>query len=964
MAAAYDPRAVESAWGSWWENKKYFHADAAKAKDAPADRKFVMVIPPPNVTGSLHLGHTLTCAVEDCLTRWHRMKGDATCWLPGVDHAGIATQSVVERKLYKEQNITRHQLGREAFLDQVWKWKNEYGNRITGQLRRIGASVDWDREAFTMDPKLSHAVNEAFVRMYEQGLIYRDTRLVNWCCQLKTCLSDLEVDYEDLPKATMLRVKSHDNKEYEFGVLIKFAYKVEHSDEEIVVATTRIETMLGDTAVAVHPSDERYKHLHGKFLTHPFLDRKIPIVCDDVLVDPTFGTGAVKVTPAHDHNDFACGRRHKLPEITIFDDDGLMNEQCGQFKGMRRFDCRIEIQKALEEKGLLRGKEDNVMRLGVCSRSGDIIEPMLKPQWWVKCGDMAAAAVKAVRNKELQIIPDFHEGTWYHWLENIKDWCISRQLWWGHRIPAYEVSINGQPAPADPWIVGRTKEDALKQAAAKYNVPESSISLTQDEDVLDTWFSSGLFPFSTFGWPNEQSDDFQAFYPGTLLETGHDILFFWVARMVMMGLTLTGKLPFTKIYLHAMVRDAHGRKMSKSLGNVIDPLEVVEGISLEALQEKLKHGNLDPREVVKAMEGQKKDFPEGIPECGADALRFGLLAYTIQGRNVNLDIQRIVGYRQFCNKLWNATRFALSHMGDSFKPDSTISGVLSIADMWILSRLNHTIKEVTRAFEQYVFGEATQALYSFWLYDLCDVYLELVKPTMGGDQTIPARAAAKRTAQNVLYTCLDRGLRLLHPMMPFLTEELYQRLPNNGNRFESICVAYFPVPVPLWSRPDIEERMKDVQEVIHHLRSLITKSNLPSNSKPKTYVRCRTTTLKDSMTAQLQDIATLAKASEVTIQLFSDPAPEGCSVDIVSDNLEVHLDIKGMVDIGAETAKLNKKKGEVQKLLDSYKKQMSIPNYETKVPANVRENNQKKWDERAKELEAIDNAIANLQKMK
>jgi valyl-tRNA synthetase len=711
MDSAYHPQAVEAAWDSWWTAQGFCTADPAVAAAAGEVGRFVMVIPPPNVTGSLHLGHALTSSIEDCLARWHRMCGKPVVWLPGTDHAGIATQTVVEKRLKKERGLSRHDLGREAFMAEVWKWKEQYGSRITQQLRNMGVSTDWSRERFTMDAGLSASVKEAFVRLHENGLVYRENRLVNWCCTLRSAISDIEVDYLELEKRTRLAVPGHDPaKRYEFGCITSFAYRLAEGQEgvgegsgtpaEIVVATTRPETMLGDTAVAVHPEDPRYKALHGKLLVHPFDGRRIPIICDAELVDMNFGTGAVKITPAHDPNDFACGRRHGLDFLTVFSEEGAVSAP-GEFSGLMRFDAREAVTKALEAKGLLRGKEDNKMRLGLCSRTGDVIEPLIKPQWYVKCDTMAARAVEAVRGGALRIEPKEHEKTWFHWMEGIKDWCVSRQLWWGHRIPAFKVSLVGQaplPDVSRSWVVARSEEEARAQAAARFGCPPGDISLKQDEDVLDTWFSSGLFPFSTFGWPNTEHPDFKAFYPNTILETGWDILFFWVARMVMLGQELTGQLPFRTVYLHAMVRDKYGKKMSKSSGNVVDPLEVIHGCSLEALHQKVHEGNLPPKEVEGAIKAQKADFPDGIPECGADALRFGLLAYTVQGRDVNLDINRVVGYRQFCNKLWNATRFAMAHLTkDKYSPkpmEDTLEELISspslaLRDRWILSRLNH-----------------------------------------------------------------------------------------------------------------------------------------------------------------------------------------------------------------------------------------------------------------------------------
>jgi valyl-tRNA synthetase len=665
MPDAYSPAYVEAAWYDWWDKQGFFKPEyQQKQLNGQPNPKgnFVMVIPPPNVTGSLHLGHALTNAIEDAITRWHRMKGRTTLWVPGCDHAGIATQVVVEKKLWKEQQKTRHDLGREQFIEKIWQWRNEKGGRIYHQLKRLGSSLDWERACFTMDPMLCKAVTEAFVQLNDRGLIYRSSRLVNWSCSLRSAISDIEVDKTEIAGRTFLSIPGYADK-VEFGVLVSFAYRVEGGGEELVVATTRIETMLGDTAVAVHPADERYKHLHGKFVEHPFCKRRIPIVCDD-FVDVAFGTGAVKITPAHDPNDYEVGKRHNLPFINIFNDDGyIVGEEYGEFAGLKRFDCRKLILQRLKELNLYKDTVNNPMVVPICSRSKDVVEPLIKPQWYVKCDDMAASATEAVRSGELKIVPEVHTKTWYHWMDGIRDWCISRQLWWGHRIPAYRVvfkTAHPKSTGEDVWIVARSVEEALKKATDQLGVTAADIALEQDEDVLDTWFSSGLFPFSVFGWP-DATTDVANFYPTTLLETGHDILFFWVARMVFFGQTLLGKLPFREVFLHPMVRDAHGRKMSKSLGNVIDPMDVICGITLEGLHAQLYDSNLDPREIEKAKQGQKQDFPNGIPECGTDAMRFALCVYMTQARDINLDILRVQGYRFFCNKLWNATKFALMY---------------------------------------------------------------------------------------------------------------------------------------------------------------------------------------------------------------------------------------------------------------------------------------------------------------
>uniref|UniRef100_A0A8C6HAC6 valine--tRNA ligase n=1 Tax=Mus spicilegus TaxID=10103 RepID=A0A8C6HAC6_MUSSI len=799
MPDSYSPQYVEAAWYPWWEQQGFFKPEYGRPSvSAPNPRGvFMMCIPPPNVTGSLHLGHALTNAIQDSLTRWHRMRGETTLWNPGCDHAGIATQVVVEKKLWKERGLNRHQLGREAFLEEVWKWKAEKGDRIYHQLKKLGSSLDWDRACFTMDPKLSATVTEAFVRLHEEGVIYRSTRLVNWSCTLNSAISDIEVDKKELTGRTLLPVPGYKEK-VEFGVLVSFAYKVQgsDSDEEVVVATTRIETMLGDVAVAVHPKDPRYQHLKGKCVVHPFLSRSLPIVFDD-FVDMEFGTGAVKITPAHDQNDYEVGQRHRLEAISIMDSKGALVNVPPPFLGLPRFEARKAVLAALKERGLFRGVKDNPMVVPLCNRSKDVVEPLLRPQWYVRCGEMAQAASAAVTRGDLRILPEAHQRTWHSWMDNIRDWCISRQLWWGHRIPAYFITVHDPAVPPgeDPdgryWVSGRTEAEAREKAAREFGVSPDKISLQQDEDVLDTWFSSGLFPFSIFGWPN-QSEDLSVFYPGTLLETGHDILFFWVARMVMLGLKLTGKLPFREVYLHAIVRDAHGRKMSKSLGNVIDPLDVIHGVSLQGLHDQLLNSNLDPSEVEKAKEGQKADFPAGIPECGTDALRFGLCAYTSQGRDINLDVNRILGYRHFCNKLWNATKFALRGLGKGFVPSATPKpeGHESLVDRWIRSRLTEAVRLSNEGFQAYDFPAITTAQYSFWLYELCDVYLECLKPVLNGVDQVAAECA-----RQTLYTCLDVGLRLLSPFMPFVTEELFQRLPRRTPKAPaSLCVTPYPEP--------------------------------------------------------------------------------------------------------------------------------------------------------------------------
>ncbi|KAG8190395.1 hypothetical protein JTE90_022038 [Oedothorax gibbosus] len=966
MPDAYSPKYVEAAWYAWWEKSGFFKPEYGRdtIENVKEEDKFVIVIPPPNVTGSLHVGHALTSAIEDSITRWNRMKGKMTLWNPGCDHAGIATQVVVEKKIWKEQQKRRYDLGREAFIEEVWKWKNQKGDRIYEQLRLLGCSVDWERATFTMDPKMCVAVTEAFVRLHEDGLIYRANRLVNWSCTLKSAISDIEVDKLELTGRTLLSVPGHKDKA-EFGVLVSFAYPVEDSAEEIIVATTRIETMLGDSAVAVHPKDSRYQHLHGKYVLHPFCNRRMPIVCDE-FVEMDFGTGAVKITPAHDPNDYEVGMRHKLPFINILNDDGTLNDVCAQFSGMKRFEARSKVLAALKENNLYRDTKDNPMVVPICSRSKDIVEPMLKVQWYVKCEAMAQKAVEAVKNGDLKILPELHIKTWNHWLENIRDWCVSRQLWWGHRIPAYYVTIKDRKEAGDQdsenerWISGRTEAEAREKAAKKFGVPLEDVSLKQDEDVLDTWFSSGLFPFSIFGWPN-QTADLKAFYPGFLLETGHDILFFWVARMVMLGQQLMGKLPFKEVFLHSIVRDAHGRKMSKSLGNVIDPIDMINGISLEALNATLLESNLDPKEIEKAKQGQKADFPSGIPECGTDALRFALCAFTAQGRDINLDINRVEGYRNFCNKLWNATKFALMQLGNDFTPQQEfkLNDHESKMDLWILSRLSNAIEACNTGFETYDFPAATTACYAFWLYDLCDVYLESLKPCFQSGNQISIE-----TSKEMLYTCLETGLRLLSPFMPFVTEELYQRLPRRkSDTAASITVAQYPLPDKYsWKNPDIEKAVSFAMNIIHKVRSLRSDYNLPKNEKLELFVKCDDADTKTSLSGLEETITFLTSSASMKI-VDSETIPPGCAITTISENCEAHLLLKGHIDISKEISRLEQKQEKLCSQISKLKEATEVPDYETKVPMSVRELHSEKITLTEGELSKVVQVIQTLKIM-
>lgn len=627
---AYDPKVIEGGRLDWWEERDLFKPEWGPDGKVKPEGSFVIPIPPPNVTGSLHMGHALTNALQDTMIRWQRMKGKTTLWLPGMDHAGISTQSVVEKTLWKKEKKTRHDIGRDAMMKLIWDWKDEYHDNIKNALRRVGGSFDWSREAFTMDPNLSAAVTETFVRLHEEGIIYRANRLVNWCVALNTSLSNLEVENKEIEGRTLLDVPGYERK-VEFGVLTHFCYEIDGTKERIEIATTRPETMIGDSGIAVHPTDKRYQHLIGKHARHPFIDRLLPVVADED-VDPEFGTGAVKITPAHDFNDFNRGKAHNLEFISVLNDDGTFNKHGGPFAGMKRFDARYAVIEALKEKGLYVKWENNPMKVPRCAKSNDVIEPILKPQWWMKMETLAEPAIKAVENGDIVIRPESAEKSYFRWMHNINDWCLSRQLWWGHQAPAYFVRIEGEEhdeSDGEYWVTGRTEDDARKKAEAKF--PGKKFSLERDPDVLDTWFSSGLWPFSTLGWP-KKTHDFENLYPTSVLETGWDILFFWVARMIMLGIKMTGQIPFREVYCHSLIRDSEGRKMSKSLGNVIDPLDVMEGIQLQALHDKLLLGNLADKEVATATKYQKKAFPKGIPECGADALRFALVSYTTGGK--------------------------------------------------------------------------------------------------------------------------------------------------------------------------------------------------------------------------------------------------------------------------------------------------------------------------------------------
>ncbi|MFU8805746.1 MAG: valine--tRNA ligase, partial [Bradymonadaceae bacterium] len=750
----YDPTEVESGWYEFWTEKGYFHADETSEKEP-----YTIVIPPPNVTGSLHMGHALFVTLQDLLIRWKRMEGYEALWLPGTDHAGIATQVMVERQLAAEGS-SRHELGREKFLERVWEWKEKYGGRIIDQLKHMGASCDWERERFTLDEGLSVAVREAFVRLYDDGLIYRAERMVDWDPVGQTVLSDLEVDREE-----------------ENGKFWYLRYPLADGSGHIVVGTTRPETMLGDTAVAVHPDDERYQDMIGKMIKLPIVGTEIPVIADEILPDPEKGTGAVKVTPAHDPNDFECGKRHGLELIQVIGFDAHMNDNAPEeFRGLDRYEARKLVIKRFDEAGLLEKIEDRPFAPGRSSRTGVIVEPLPMLQWFVKGEPLAKPAIEAVETGKTEIIPPVWKKTYDHFMYNIRDWCISRQLWWGHQIPAWYCDECGE------ITVARVDPDACPSCG--------SSEIRQDEDVLDTWFSSALWPFSTLGWP-EQTPSLDKFYPTQVMETGFDILFFWVARMMMMGTYFMDDVPFEKVFLHAMVRDAAGRKMSKTYGNVIDPLHLIYGAKPE---------ELDPEMHAELL----RQYPDGVDAQGADALRFTLAIYAAQGRDIKLDIKRIEGYRAFLNKLWNAARFTLMNLEEFEVPayntytDDWAEGGdrpfdfehLSVADRWILSRLDEAVVEVKTALDEFRFNDAAQTLYHFVWHGFCDWYIELIKPMLYDDSE--ENAPKRRAAQGTLHFVLETALRLLHPIAPYITEDIWTSLPRGEGVPESIMIAPWP----------------------------------------------------------------------------------------------------------------------------------------------------------------------------
>jgi valyl-tRNA synthetase len=896
MPKAYEPADVESRWYAFWMERGVFRASSDASDKRPV---YVIPMPPPNVTGALHMGHALTAALEDVLTRWHRMRGFNTLWLPGIDHAGISTQVVVERQLRRE-GVSRHELGREKFIERVWQWKAESGGRIALQQRELGASPDWERSKYTMDPDMVRAVLEAFVRLYEDGLIYRATRLINWCVSCRTVLSDLEVESEENVN----------------GELFEFAYPVEGTQEEIVVATTRPETMLGDTAVAVHPDDPRYRHLHGKMLLHPFVDRRIPIVTDAILVDPKFGTGAVKVTPAHDWNDFATGKRHGLAEVTIFAQDGTLNENAGSFRGLDRKEARKQVKRALEQKGLARGTKAHLLTLPKCQRCGTVVEPMISTQWFVKMKPLADPALAAVAEGRTRIIPEEWAKTYNHFLENIEDWCISRQLWWGHQIPAwYCKDGHVTVARETPVACGECQKTEL----------------TQDSDVLDTWFSSGLWPFATQGWP-DKTPALAKFYPATDLETGYDIIFFWVARMMMMGLYFMKEVPFRRVLLHGMVVDENGDKMSKTRGNGLDPLDLIHGATFDQIVDKAMPGAPHDEALAKF----KKSYPSaaqmgaGFPAFGADALRFTFTSYSPQAKRILLAPKRIEGYRHFCNKIWNAVRFALPYLETHASAVGTVPKPTWRANRWILSRLASAIAEVDAGLEAFRLDEASAALYRFFWDEFCSWYLEIIKPVFLEDKS-PIAGEVAATLAHVLET----SMRALHPFMPFITEELWQRLPRPASRPASIALAPFPSAAD--GRPDVEadREMAVLTSAISAARTIRSEHEVHPGAQVPLALRGHDPKLLDLFRSEHVTIRTLVKTEgDPVVETSGGGRPRGSVMSVVGD-VEILVGLRGLVDAAKEADRVEREIRRADKDLGMLERKLGSPAFVERAKPEV-----------------------------
>ena len=914
MEKTYNPQSIEERWYSTWEENGYF---APQGDGKP----YCIMIPPPNVTGTLHMGHAFQDTIMDALIRYHRMLGDKTLWQPGCDHAGIATQMLVERKLNKE-GITRHDLGREAFLDKVWEWKEESGGTITRQLRRLGASPDWSRERFTMDEGMSKAVTEVFVKLHADGLIYRGKRLVNWDPVLHTALSDIEVLSEE-----------------ENGHLWHFSYPLTDGSGSLTVATTRPETMLGDTAVAVHPDDERFTDIVGKSITLPLVGREIPIVADDY-VDPEFGSGCVKITPAHDFNDYALGQRHDLPVINVLTDNAALNDTVPEpYRGLDRYEARKRIVADMDAAGLLVEVKDHKLMVPRGDRSGAVVEPYMTNQWYVdltrKVQDdgrpgghtaITQPSLDAVSSGRINFVPGNWSRTYNQWLENIQDWCISRQIWWGHRIPAWYDDAGN--------IYVANDEASVR---AQHGLADDVV-LRQDEDVLDTWFSSALWPFSTLGWP-EKTDSLNTFYPGSVLVTGFDIIFFWVARMVMFGTRfMDGEVPFKDVYMHGLVRDASGQKMSKSKGNVLDPLDIIDGIDLESLVTKRTSNLMQDHKAAEIEKQTRKEFSEGIPGFGTDALRFTFASLASNGRDIRFDLKRVEGYRNFCNKLFNATRYVL--MNTEGLDPTNVPEQRNHIDRWIISRLQHTEAAVAEHINEYRFDLAATALYEFIWNEYCDWYLEMAKPILTGE----ASETEKQATRITLVRVLEATLRLAHPFMPFITEELWQQVaPLAGKSGPTISLQPYPLSDAEKIDPHALAEIEWVKQVVMGVRRIRSEMNInPGKRLPLLLSQANESDI-ERLERQKALLVFVARLDDITVLETEDGAPES-AVSLV-DHLKLMIPMAGLIDKDAELARLTKETDRLTKEVARLSRKLANPGFTAKAPAKVVEQEQQKLND-------------------
>ena len=875
MPTKYDPQSIEQGRYDWWVNGGFFQAKSEEGK-----QPYTIVIPPPNVTGKLHLGHAWDTTLQDILTRMKRMQGYDVLWLPGMDHAGIATQAKVEEKL-RNEGKSRYDLGREAFVEETWKWKEEYAGHIREQWAKMGLGLDYSRERFTLDEGLSKAVNEVFVSLYNKGLIYRGEYIINWDPSTKTALSDIEVIYKDVQ-----------------GAFYHMKYPLADGSGYVEVATTRPETMLGDSGVAVHPEDERYKHLIGQKVILPIVGREIPIVADDY-VDMEFGTGVVKMTPAHDPNDFEVGNRHNLERILVMNEDGTMNAKAGKYEGMDRFECRKQIVKDLQEQGVLIKIEEHMHSVGHSERSGAVVEPYLSTQWFVKMQPLADAAIALQQKEEEKVnfVPDRFEKTYLRWMENIRDWCISRQLWWGHRIPA--------------WYHNETGEVYVGKEA-----PADAENWTQDTDVLDTWFSSALWPFSTMGWPDVENADYKRYYPTAALVTGYDIIFFWVSRMIFQGIEFTGERPFKDVLIHGLVRDSEGRKMSKSLGNGVDPMEV-------------------------------------IAKYGADSLRYFLSTGSSPGQDLRFSIEKVESVWNFANKIWNASRFALMNMDGMTYEEIDLTGEKSVADKWILTRLNETIETVTRLADKYEFGEVGRVLYNFIWDDFCDWYIEMAKlPLYGEDE------AAKKTTRSILAYVLDNTMRLLHPFMPFITEEIWQNLPHQG---ESITTAAWPTVNPAFTDEKAAEDMKMLVEIIRSVRNIRAEVNTPLSKKINLILKAKDETIATSLQENRGYIERFCNPEQLTIGTNVEEPSQAMTAVITG--VEVVLPLLGLINVEEEVKRLEKELDKLNKEVERVQKKLSNEGFVKKAPEKVIEEERAKEKDYSEKRDAVVRRIQELQQL-